>query len=86
MERRTHLFMECALSWDPALSTKTPELHPNSLMRLARLDQLTPGDFANVVKRVRSLQLDLCPEDWLDELEAEHATKPSSSHSRIGFI
>jgi SpoVK/Ycf46/Vps4 family AAA+-type ATPase len=86
LDQRLRLFQECALSGDSSSRTTMPELQPSSLTRLARLDQLTPGDFANVVKRVRSLQLDLCPQDWLDELEAEHATKTASSHSRIGFI
>ncbi len=55
-------------------------------MHLGRLDQLTPGDFANVVKRVRALQLDLSVEEWLDELQAEHDAKPQAARSSMGFV
>lgn len=86
MERRTRLFKECALGWDASSDAKAPELAASTIAQLAKLDQLTPGDFANVVKRVRSLQLDLTPQEWIDELEAEHATKPAGTRPRIGFI
>ena len=37
---------------------------------LQALDLLTPGDFANVVRRIRTLQLELDPAGWLAELRA----------------
>lgn len=82
--QREALFRETALGWD-ARGTP-PELAPEVAARLHRLDQLTPGDFANVVRRVRALQLSLDAAAWLGELEAEHAAKPGAARSGIGFV
>jgi SpoVK/Ycf46/Vps4 family AAA+-type ATPase len=49
--------------------------------RLERMPLLTPGDFANVSRRVRLLGLSA--EHWLAELEAEHAAK--DARLPIGF-
>jgi transitional endoplasmic reticulum ATPase len=51
---------------------------------LARLDRLTPGDFANVARRVRSLGLPA--EAWIDELLAEHDSKAGATRRRVGFL
>lgn len=85
-EQRARLLFECALGWDPESDTKLPVLNALQSGRLSKLDQLTPGDFANVVKRVRTLQLQLSLDEWLDELQAEHEAKPNSARSAIGFF
>lgn len=82
--QRAALFCEAALGWGGAGTA--PELPLAVQARLQRLDQLTPGDFANVVRRVRSLQLALDPDGWVGELEAEHATKPGAAPGGMGFL
>ena len=52
------------------------DAHRHVAARLARMELLTPGDFANVTRRVQGLQLELDPGGWVDELQAEHDTKP----------
>ena len=54
--------------------------------RLARLDQLCPGDFAAVKRQVDILGETLEPSEFLAQLEAEHRIKPEVRESRrIGF-
>lgn len=84
--QRHGLFCETALGWDGADEAKRPPLNTRASARLDRLGQLTPGDFANVVRRVNALQLQPDAAGWLDELEAEHATKPGASRGGIGFL
>lgn len=84
--QRERMFCETAMGWSPDGGLQQPQFDPAVLPRLARLDQLTPGDFANAVKRVRALQLDLNVEAWLDELEAEHDAKPQAVRPAIGFL
>lgn len=86
LEQRARLLCECALDWALVLGMEPPVLNALQSGRLSKLDQLTPGDFANVVKRVRTLQLKLSLDGWLDELQAEHQAKPNSVHTAIGFI
>ena len=54
--------------------------------RLNRLDQLTPGDFANVARRAAAMAQQLDVAEWLDELQAEHDVKPGASAQTIGFV
>ena len=84
--QRYAMFCELAAAWDPAGQAPMPALDTLDAARLARLDQLTPGDFANVAKRVRILKLELAPGQWLDELEAEHAAKPDGERAPMGFV
>jgi SpoVK/Ycf46/Vps4 family AAA+-type ATPase len=84
LKQRQQMLWETALGWTP--SEPEPQLGPEASLRLGRLDQLTPGDFANVVKRARSLQVNLEIDEWLSELEAEHETKPQSAGGSIGFL
>ena len=84
--QRYAMFCELAAAWDPAGQAPMPTLDTLDASRLARLDQLTPGDFANVAKRVRILKLELAPGQWLDELEAEHAAKPDGERAPMGFV
>lgn len=55
--------------------------------RLARLDQLCPGDFAAVKRQVEILAEVLPPEEFLAQLEAEHRIKPEVREARsMGFV
>lgn len=49
-----------------------------------QLDRLTPGDFANVRKRLRHQQPTV--QDWVAELAQEQAAKPWGQRRAIGFI
>jgi transitional endoplasmic reticulum ATPase len=61
LAQRQQLLCEVALRWNPAGDAPRPTLDPHLVSRLARLDQLTPGDFANVAKRVNALGISLDP-------------------------
>jgi SpoVK/Ycf46/Vps4 family AAA+-type ATPase len=54
--------------------------------RLAKLDQLCPGDFAAVKRQVDILATAFTPEEFLEQLESEHRIKPEVREARpIGF-
>lgn len=84
LAQRVELFAEQAMGWQPIKTQDPPSLDPKTTQRLARMDQLTAGDFANAGRRVRRLGLGV--EQWLEELEAEHAAKGITSPCRIGFV
>jgi SpoVK/Ycf46/Vps4 family AAA+-type ATPase len=55
--------------------------------RLARLDQLCPGDFAAVRRQIEVLAAQLTADEFLGQLEAEHRIKPEVRESRgMGFV
>jgi SpoVK/Ycf46/Vps4 family AAA+-type ATPase len=55
--------------------------------RLARLDLLTPGDFAAVQRQAEILGAALDGDEFLAQLEAEHRLKPEVRQRRgIGFV
>ncbi|MCB4362935.1 AAA family ATPase [Hydrogenophaga taeniospiralis] len=55
--------------------------------RLARLDQLCPGDFAAVKRQMEILAAELAPDEFMAQLEAEHRIKPEAREARgIGFL
>jgi SpoVK/Ycf46/Vps4 family AAA+-type ATPase len=55
--------------------------------RLAKLDQLCPGDFAAVKRQVDILATAFAPEEFLEQLEAEHRIKPEVREARpVGFL
>jgi SpoVK/Ycf46/Vps4 family AAA+-type ATPase len=55
--------------------------------RLAKLDQLCPGDFAAVKRQAEILACEIAAEEFLEQLEAEHRIKPEVRESRsIGFV
>jgi hypothetical protein len=55
--------------------------------RLARLEQLCPGDFAAVKRQTDILAAAFSPEEFLDQLEAEHRIKPEVREARsMGFL
>jgi SpoVK/Ycf46/Vps4 family AAA+-type ATPase len=53
-------------------------------LKLARLEHLTPGDFANVARRMALLDLQGSVIDWLEQLAVEHASK-QDARTPIGF-
>ncbi|MBX9611593.1 MAG: ATP-binding protein [Burkholderiales bacterium] len=55
--------------------------------RLARLDQLCPGDFAAVKRQTDILATEFSAEEFLEQLEAEHRLKPEVREARgMGFV
>jgi len=81
LAQREKMFVNEALAGDAALLT--PELHA----RLAKLEQLCPGDFAAVKRQVEILAAQITPEEFIEQLEAEHRIKPEVRESRsIGFV
>nr|WP_068170780.1 ATP-binding protein [Hydrogenophaga taeniospiralis] len=55
--------------------------------RLARLDQLCPGDFAAVKRQMEILAAELGADEFMAQLEAEHRIKPEVREARgIGFL
>lgn len=85
LPQRLDLFANVALGWQPEGHVPRPQLAGEVQSALQALDLLTPGDFANVVRRIDSLQLTLDANGWLAELRAEHDTKPGARRSAIGF-
>ncbi len=70
-----------------ALAGVAPRLTEEQRQRLARLDALTPGDFASVKRQVDILGEVFEPDEFLSQLEAEHRVKPEVRHLRgIGFV
>jgi SpoVK/Ycf46/Vps4 family AAA+-type ATPase len=79
--QREKMFVTEALAGEAALLTT------EAAARLAKLDQLCPGDFAAVKRQVEILAAQLSPEEFLEQLEAEHRIKPEVREQRgIGFV
>jgi SpoVK/Ycf46/Vps4 family AAA+-type ATPase len=79
--QREKMFVTEALAGDPA------RLSTGVAARLAKLDQLCPGDFAAVKRQVEILAAELTPVEFLEQLEAEHRIKPEVREARsIGFL
>ncbi|QHE83619.1 ATP-binding protein [Hydrogenophaga sp. BPS33] len=79
-EQRERMFVVEALEGDAT------RLEPALRARLAKLDQLCPGDFAAVKRQVEILAEVLAPEEFIAQLEAEHRIKPEVREARgIGF-
>ena len=56
-------------------------------LRLARLAQLCPGDFAAVRRQTDTLAVEFTAEEFLNQIEAEHRIKPEVREARgMGFI
>ena len=56
-----------------------------TLRRLAQLDQLVPGDFANVLRQFRALGMEPTSARLIEGLEGEIQLKPGAGVRRIGF-
>ena len=81
LEQRERMFVTEALQGDA--EWLTPELR----QRLARMDQLCPGDYAAVRRQIDILGEELFPEEFIEQLEAEHRIKPEVRESRgMGFV
>jgi len=81
VEQRERMFVTEALEGDA--SKMTNEIRS----RLAKLEQLCPGDFAAVKRQVDILAAEFSPHEFLDQLDAEHRIKPEVRESRgIGFV
>lgn len=79
--QREKMFVTEALAGDASALTD------DARNRLAKLDQLCPGDFAAVKRQVEILATQLAPEEFLEQLEAEHRIKPEVREQRsIGFL
>ncbi len=63
-----------------------PEAPDEARARLARLDQITLGDFANVHRQYALLGEAPTVEGFLAGLEAEQAAKPRKAGAAIGFL
>ncbi len=69
-----------------ALGGDASRLDPALAARLAKLEQLCPGDFAAVKRQVEILAEALEPEEFMAQLEAEHRIKPEVREARsMGF-
>jgi SpoVK/Ycf46/Vps4 family AAA+-type ATPase len=70
-----------------ALSGVTGSLTDEQRRRLSKLEVLTPGDFASVKRQVDVLGEAFEPDEFLNQLEAEHRVKPEVRQQRgIGFV
>lgn len=79
--QRERMFVTEALAGDAALMTDAIRA------RLAKLDQLCPGDFAAVKRQVDILAAEFGAAEFLDQLEAEHRIKPEVREARgMGFV
>jgi SpoVK/Ycf46/Vps4 family AAA+-type ATPase len=79
--QRERMFVTEALGGDAAL------LDAAARTRLARMDQLCPGDFAAVKRQVDLLATEFSADEFLEQLEAEHRIKPEVREARnMGFL
>ena len=79
--QRETMFVVEALDGDATLCTEAL----NS--RLAKLDQLCPGDFAAVKRQAEILDSAFSPDEFMQQLEAEHRIKPEVRELRnMGFM
>ncbi|MFZ2307793.1 MAG: AAA family ATPase [Rhodoferax sp.] len=79
--QRLALFVTEACAGDPT------GLEPAREQRLANLDQLCVGDFAAVKRQALILDLRMTPDEFLEQLEAEHRIKPEVREGRnMGFL
>jgi SpoVK/Ycf46/Vps4 family AAA+-type ATPase len=80
-EQRERMFITEALGGDATALT------PGLRMRLARLDELCPGDFAAVKRQVDILAASFSADEFIEQLETEHRLKPEVREARpMGFM
>ncbi|HVL59064.1 MAG TPA: ATP-binding protein, partial [Burkholderiaceae bacterium] len=80
-DQRLRMFVAEVLGGDAAA------LEPPVAAQLARLDLLTPGDFAAVKRQFAVLGESATPSEFVDQLEREHRAKPDVRFSRpLGFV
>ncbi len=79
--QREAFFVAEACGGDVAL------LSPDLAAGLVLLDQLCPGDFAAVQRQAQILDAVLSPQEFLEQLQAEHRIKPEVREARnMGFL
>ena len=62
-------------------------VHDEAQQRLAKLEQLSPGDFAAVKRQTDILGAEFSSDEFLAQLEAEHRIKPEVREARgMGFM
>ena len=70
-----------------ALGGEASRLTDEARARLAKLEQLCPGDFAAVKRQTEVLATELSLDEFLEQLEAEHRIKPEVREGRsMGFL
>jgi len=80
-EQRERMFVTEALAGDAARLTDALRA------RLAKLEQLCPGDFAAVKRQTDILAAEFSAQEFLEQLEAEHRIKPEVREARgMGFV
>jgi SpoVK/Ycf46/Vps4 family AAA+-type ATPase len=80
-EQREKMFITEALKGD---ATKFDDA---LRARLAKLEQLSPGDFASVKRQVDILATEFSSDEFIEQLEAEHRIKPEVREARgMGFV
>lgn len=83
-QQRVELYAEMAHGWQPQGGQDALPIDEATRRQLERLEGLTPGDYANAARRIRTLELPASA--WLDELQAEHRAKSGVTGQRIGFL
>jgi SpoVK/Ycf46/Vps4 family AAA+-type ATPase len=80
-EQREKMFITEALAGDAA------KFDDALRTRLAKLEQLSPGDFAAVKRQVDILATEFSADEFIEQLEAEHRIKPEVREARgMGFV
>ncbi len=81
LEQREKMLVTEALGGDAS------RLTDEARTRLARMDQLCPGDFAAVKRQTDILATEFSLDEFLEQLEAEHRIKPEVREARsMGFL
>jgi SpoVK/Ycf46/Vps4 family AAA+-type ATPase len=80
-EQREKMFITEALAGDAS------KLDDVLRTRLAKLEQICPGDFAAVKRQVDILATEFSADEFIEQLEAEHRIKPEVREARgMGFV
>jgi SpoVK/Ycf46/Vps4 family AAA+-type ATPase len=80
-EQRELMFVTEALAGDAS------RMNDALRSRLAKLEQLCPGDFAAVKRQCDILAAEFSAEEFIEQLEAEHKIKPEVREARsMGFV
>ena len=70
-----------------ALAGEANKFEASIRARLAKLEQLCPGDFASVKRQTDILATSFTADEFMEQLEAEHRIKPEVREARgMGFI
>jgi SpoVK/Ycf46/Vps4 family AAA+-type ATPase len=70
-----------------ALAGDASKLGDAMRVRLAKLEQICPGDFAAVKRQVDILATEFSADEFIEQLEAEHRIKPEVREARgMGFV